>query len=65
MIVKNKIDWFKNNETIKNNVILIRLKAINGFSFETANENFEKEIIRQFFAYTGIELPFNGYRFDV
>jgi len=62
---QKKNDSFKTNEAFKNNAILIRLKAVNGFSFKNANEKFEKEIIRQFFNFTGIKIPFKGYKFDV
>ena len=39
------------------NTIVIKLKAIDGFDFETI-DNFQQEIVRQFQEVTGVKLPF-------
>ena len=56
---QKKNDLKKNSLSKKNNVLLIRIKAINGFKYRTRN-NFEKEIKRQFFIHTSIKLPYKN-----
>jgi len=60
---QKKNDKNKNIHSEKNNVILIRLKAINGYTFKTRNF-FEIEILRQFFEQTGVEITPKNLIFD-
>ncbi|MFX0071424.1 MAG: hypothetical protein ACFFAO_10080 [Candidatus Hermodarchaeota archaeon] len=60
---QQKNDNKKNFYSKCENVVLIRLKAKDGFIFKTRNF-FEKEILKQFFKQTGVRLPFKNLKFD-
>ncbi|KKN04465.1 hypothetical protein LCGC14_1097100 [marine sediment metagenome] len=60
---QQKNDNKKNSYSKGKNVVLIRLKAKDGFTFKR-RIFFETEILRQFFKQTGVRLPFKNLRFD-
>jgi hypothetical protein len=60
---QRKNDKKKDFITENNNIVLIRLKAINGFTFHTRN-HFEIEILNQFFEQTGIKITPKDLTFD-
>ena len=62
--VQQKRDIKKDKIAKENKVIIIRLKESKGFNWKTANDNFERNILNQFYEQSGIVLKFRGLIID-